>query len=71
MFAREARVLVPRNRKRADEQAVLDLLASGRLPARDLLGEPARPADAPAVYAGLAGLASGRVAAVFDWGAAR
>jgi len=68
-FEREAVILVPRNRKRADEQAVLELMAKGRLPARDLLGEPARPADAPAVYAALADPAAGRVAAVFDWSA--
>jgi 2-desacetyl-2-hydroxyethyl bacteriochlorophyllide A dehydrogenase len=66
-FFRELSVLFPRDCQKRDIQAMLALLASGRLKTRDLISRVVRPADAQATYLALRAGESGLLTTVFQW----
>lgn len=67
-FMKEAQFVLARDTGRADLEAVLGALASGRLVVDDLLERVVSPADAASVYAELATRGQA-MTAVFDWSA--
>lgn len=66
-FCRELTVLLPRDNQPRDIEAVLRLIADGRLRTRDLITEVRRPHEAPGVYARLRAAQRGLITAVFEW----
>lgn len=66
-FSKELRAVWPRDCLRSDLEAVLDLLSSGRLAIRDLVGEPHPVSAASGVYAALQRHEGDRLTAAFDW----
>jgi 3-hydroxyethyl bacteriochlorophyllide a dehydrogenase len=66
-FFRELSVHFPRDNQPRDIEAVLRLLAGGRLKIRDLVTKIVEPAGAPEIYASLRAAQPGLLTAVFQW----
>lgn len=67
LFQREMSVLVPRDSKPADQAAVLELVAQGKLNLRRLVSALPRPSEVPAAYARLAAPGAGWMTFAVDW----
>lgn len=67
VFRRELTLLVPRDCTPGDLRAVLDLVARGVLPLRDLISEVAPPGTADRIYAELRKPDTTWVTAAFQW----
>jgi len=68
-FMNQLEILLPRDCAHSDMAAVLDFIARGRLPVRDLISEVAPPAQAPDLYARLAEKGTPLMTVAFDWSA--
>ncbi len=66
-FFRELSVHFPRDNQPRDIEAVLRMLAGGRLKTRDLVTKVVKPAGAPEIYASLRAAQPGLLTAVFQW----
>ncbi len=66
-FFRELSVHFPRDNQPRDIEAVLRLLAGGRLKTRDLVTKIVKPAGAPEIYAALRAAQPGLLTAVIQW----
>ncbi len=66
-FLRETTFFLPRDLRRADLVAVLELIGEGRLAVADLVTEVTDPADARGLYEKLMNPDTGSVTGVFDW----
>ncbi len=68
-FARELTVHFPRDHQSRDLEAVLRLLAAGRLRTRDLISRLVRPTEAQEIYSALRATEPGLMTAAFQWNA--
>ncbi len=66
-FEKELTFLVPRDHHCVDIRESVDYIASGKLDVGSIIGELADPGNAASIYDELAGPASARLTAVFDW----
>jgi len=66
-FEKELAIYIPRNAPAADIQAVLDLMARGRLSVDGVVTEVSPPEDAPSIYAELRGGKGQIITAAFRW----
>ncbi|MDX1992381.1 MAG: zinc-binding alcohol dehydrogenase [bacterium] len=66
-FMKECSFLIPRDTQPRDLRAVLDLMAQGKLPVRDLIGVIRPPEAAPDIYASLRQPDTPLLTALFQW----
>ena len=66
-FAREVRILVPRDNQRRDLDAVLGFMARGLLDTTACVANYGAPANAPKIYAALASSSHSGITGCFDW----
>jgi len=67
LFAKEVRLLVPRDRMRVDTEAVLQLMKAGKLSAEKLLSTVQSPKNAQAVYTAIKDRTEPWMTAAFRW----
>ena len=67
LFLTEARVLIPRDCQRRDLEAVLALMAEGRLDVSAIVADAGGPENAPSTYAALRDQPDQLVTAAFRW----